>query len=214
MKRIILIAAILSTITLSSFAQKGIRLVQFGIKAGYTAETDKLKNSNFVTNTGSQYHLTADHSFGFHIGLVARVNLAMLHIQPELLYSLNKYKLGIIPAGGNYFNTRVKVQTLTVPILVGTKLAFVRFNAGPTFNIMTSTTNSASQPQATNVMVSTPAVGYMLGIGADLLKTLTLDIRYAGQFKACTQNLQIGNAIGQNTKIRMNQWQFSVGYLF
>ncbi len=198
----------------ASFGKVGVKIVRFGLKAGYTAENDNVKTSNITVNTGQKYNLAADPNFGFHLGMMARVDLKVMHIHTELTYNLSKYSLAIVPAGGQLSTDKIRVSTLTMPILAGKKFAFIRLEAGPVFNLMTSTSNSNSSSQNVTAVVTKPAVGYMIGVGADIIKKITFDIRYSGQFKKPTQNLQIGDAIGQDVKMGMDQWLFSVGYLF
>ncbi len=207
-KRIWMICALL-VVSQGVMAVGGIKLVQFGVRAGLNVETVDLLHPNT-----SLYKLATDDKVGFQLGFTSRINLAMFYIQPELLYNMNRYKLIATPETGSVSKSTVKVNTMEVPVLVGVKILLLHVNAGPVFNVMTNT-SVKSGSAAHSVSMVKPTVSYMIGAGLDLGR-VSIDARYNGQFKRPEQSILIGTveSVGRDFKTKMQSWTFSVGYMF
>lgn len=88
-----------------------------------------------VTFTPSSYEL------GYHFGAFCRVKVAMLYIQPELIFSQANANIDVTKedALGEFQNSISKVtyNNFDIPVLVGIKLGPARLCAGPvaTFNL-------------------------------------------------------------------------------
>ena len=194
-------------------AQGRIKLVQFGLKAGVNTQTTELIRPN-----ADNYAFSTDNRSGFHIGLQSRVNLAMFHIQPEIVYSMNKYKLAGDPIGdGTLPETRAKVRinTWDFPILFGVKALFFRFQAGPVFNLSTQNSIVPESKTVPSILYSRSSVSYMVGIGVDIIRKVTLDVRYHGQFKRPVQGILIDGMEQERViRTRTRNWTFSLGYMF
>lgn len=194
-------------------AQGRIKLVQFGLKAGVNTQGTELIRPN-----ADNYAFSTENRTGFHIGLQSRVNLALFHIQPEIVYSMNKYKLaGDAIGDGTLPDTRAKIRVNTwdFPILFGVKALFIRLQAGPVFNLSTYNTIVPKSQNVPHIVYSRSSVSYMLGIGVDIIGKVTLDVRYHGQFKRSVQNIYIeGMDQGREIRTRTRNWLFSLGYMF
>ncbi len=177
--------------------------IRFGVKGGVTAQ---------ATNLSSKMKdWTVSSDIGFHLGLQSRVDLGVVTIQPELIYSRTNYTL---LEKNSRLSTKARINTWDVPVLVSGKLFnLIRVMAGPVFNL----SDDASSSHNTQVAPTRPAVTYMAGIGIDLRK-VTLDVRYHGQFAKSTQQviLDLVNSSSPSYPVKagFNSWQFSIGYLF
>ncbi len=206
MKKLIVLCTILTIASGTMMA--GLPFINFGAKVGMTSqETDiKLNNTTAIKNT-------IKNATGYHVGLVARVKLPVVFIQPELLY--NWYKTSInATILGTELGSDVKINSFEVPLMLGArcglgKVIGFRVNAGPVFNL------------ATDVSVSNDALGeyykssfnkqsvtWTAGLGIDLF-SLMLDVRYNGQFKKNSDTID-----GIDARIKQTSWSASLGILF
>lgn len=211
MKKKLLFAALVlvslcSTYSLSA-GTGGIKLIEFGIKAGINSQ-----NLDVVNKKTVQDFVSSDNKLGMHFGLQSRINLLAIFVQPELVYTFNKYDMSLEQNALNY-TSKVKVQTIDLPVMVGFKLLFLRAYAGPVFNLMTDTNNSSPKDLAMGVTFDKSAMSFAAGLGLDI-KNITFDVRYAGEFKSPRQIIQAGSQQAFSVKTRANNWQFSLGYMF
>lgn len=207
MKRLFL-AALFSFFALGAWAQ-GHKPINFGVKAGIiTDNIDILKGGkNGVTD------LFSDPKIGWQFGIMSRINLAMFHIQPEILLNMNRYGLKAEEAGGGISTADVKINTVDVPVLFGLRLLMIRLQVGPTFNLMTDTKVKNSLGAKHYVNANRASVAYTLGLGIDLWG-VNIDARYNGNFKKMRQDIQVGGGATTTYKTTFNSWMFSVGYMF
>lgn len=177
--------------------------VEFGVKAGMNASRFKISKTNFFSEAGRA-------RTGYHAGLFSRVYLMNMHVQPELVYNWNCYELESALAG-NGTQARAKVQTLEMPVLAGFNLLFVRFQAGPVFNVMNKTSDVAGKRIQFGEIMK-PTVSYSAGVGIDLMK-LSFDVRYNGMFTK--KELHAWDETqSYDFKANFGGWMFSLGYIF
>lgn len=181
--------------------------IDFGIKAGLNTGNFDLNKKTF----SDAYRLLSNAKTGYHAGAFMRLNFLAFHVQPELVYNWNGYDITTIPTGlDGEKKSKVKVQTLEVPVLAGIDILFLRVNAGPVFNIMTK--SSTSKGTIENVDTMKPTVSFAAGVGVDLMK-FSFDVRYCGQFTKTDSTITIGNET-LDYKNNFQGWQFSLGYKF
>lgn len=200
-----LIAAMTLTINTASAGTGGIKLIQFGIKGGiHSGSLKMLKND--VAGIFS-----ADEKVGYQFGIMSRINLAAIYLQPELVYSVTNFTLH----AENDASGKASVKNFELPILVGVKIPFIRIYAGPVFNLMNNTSNKSIKNSTAAITTDfiKSAVAYQAGVGVDLWK-FNIDVRYNGQFKAPKQTISVGNTQAQEIKTRLNSWQLNLGYFF
>lgn len=208
MIRKIVFSATLALLTLNVSAVWGIKLIEMGVKTGLTSPKVEI-----LSPTYGSYSLTTDNRVGFQVGVMSRINLLMFHIQPELLYSMNSYRLTTFSSSGELSKSTVKFNTVDVPVLFGLKLLMLRFQGGPVINILTESSVSKSEAPPRTVSFMKPAISYMFGLGADIGK-INFDVRYNGQFARPEQTIQIGSQESKTYKTKLRTWMFSVGYMF
>ena len=98
----------LCTITNRSAAKGPI---QFGIKAGIQSQSIHASKDEVLGM------FSADKDFGYQLGFVARVNLPMFYIQPELVYASHRFTMDM----EDNASTKVKIKNMEVPVLFGWK---------------------------------------------------------------------------------------------
>lgn len=208
MKKIIVLAF---TLFLAAGVQagNGLGLIDLGVKGGVSSQKFKFKGGGT-----DLYGIDSHNRTGFHVGVMGRVNLVMFHIQPELIYTRSGYNLDSWAAHSpaNGIRTKVRTNTIDMPVLAGLRLLWFRLQAGPVFNLWTD--NDTSGGGVSDITLSQPTMSYMIGLGFDIGK-INLDVRYNGQFKRTEHNIQFTDTTpGYTYKSNNRMWLFSVGYMF
>jgi hypothetical protein len=170
-----------------------------------------------VTFTPSSYEL------GYHFGAFARIKVAMLYIQPELIFSQANANIDVSgeDATGQFVSS---VQTMTynnfdIPVLVGIKLGPARLCAGPvaTFNLSSNADEAEAQIkeglESFESSVNMATFGAQVGAGVDILKKVTLDLRYEFGLSQVGDDIQVGG-VTFKTDQRQSQFIASIGWLF
>ncbi len=203
-----LFAAILVIlITIPAFSQ-----IKWGIKAG--AETTTVPTYN-VGAGAATIEALKDASWGYHIGAFLRLTLAGIYLQPEVVFASNSFDYNVqTTATAPATLMSQKFNRLSVPVLLGFKLGPLRINAGPAASIQIGSPEALIADPNFENMYKGAVFGYQAGIGVDLLKKLTLDVRYAGSLGE-----KFGDAVtigGQNFKLDYGQSSLllSVGLIF
>jgi hypothetical protein len=197
-----------------------ISQIKFGLKAGVSTTNLSMPTLKTITSGTTTFTVDALTSakYGFHGGAFVRLTLLGIYLQPELLFTTrtNEYTIQNVTTGQTSAATVVKqnFNKLDIPVMLGLKLGPLRLNAGPSASLLiNSPKDLISNPDFKN-MYSRMTIGYQAGLGFDLLKLLTFDLRYEGSLKKY-QN-QIENLTGTkfNLDDRANAFLFSVGIMF
>jgi Outer membrane protein beta-barrel domain len=211
MKKLIAIVFII-LVSLPAFSQ-----INFGLKAGVS--TTSLSMPTFKTITSGTTSFTVDNinsaKYGFHGGVFMRVTLFGFYIQPELLFSTrtDSYTITNLQTTTAAI-TNQNFNKLDIPVMVGFKFGPLRINAGPSGSLLINSPKSLiSNPDFKNNF-SRMTYGYQAGLGFDLFKLFTFDLRYEGSLQKY-QN-QIQNLVGTkyNLDDRPNAFLISVGLMF
>lgn len=168
--------------------------LNWGVKFG--ASTNNLAiDQNITTNSGQLLLEKAkDASYGFHGGLFVRLSLLGIYIQPEILFATAENKISITDIGQTTAEIRSqKFNKLDIPVLLGFKLGPLRINGGPAATIMLSSPKELFDTQNYESLYKSATFGYQAGIGVDILKKLTLDLRYEGNLNQFGNELTIGS---------------------
>jgi hypothetical protein len=206
MKKLFVIAVVV-LLSIPAFSQ-----IKFGIKAG--AETTTVPTYELGNGTATIDALK-NASWGYHAGAFLRLTLLGLYIQPEVVFASTTFDYNVKTAAGTPAVLKSqKFNRLNIPVLVGLKLGPLRLNAGPAASIQIGSPDALiSDPNFEN-MYKGAVFGYQAGVGIDLLKKLTFDVRYAGSLgEKFGDNVTIG---GQNFKLDYGQKSFllSLGLMF
>ena len=235
MKKTILLMVALLMMGSAAFAGGGFGLA-IGPKVGY--QTAKL--------SGYKADIKADFSNHFTAGLFGRVNIGHLYVQPEVLYfkTSNVFDASVtgvesdnlfnLPTGAN-LNITLNSMNLQVPVLIGYEIfdigiVSLRAQVGPTANFVLSSktlydktyTLNGEEHELDNVTTDQKfdpkaiSWGFQAGLGADVLKFITLDINYnfgLSKLYKALDNTELGETFDftniDNT--RQNMFMVSVG---
>ncbi|HCI55638.1 MAG TPA: outer membrane beta-barrel protein [Bacteroidales bacterium] len=184
--------------------------IKFGLKAGAT--TADVPEYNF-TDGATTIEALKNAAWGFHAGLFLRLSLFGVYIQPEAVFASNTYEYNVTTVS----LTEVKKQTfnkLEIPVLLGFKLGPIRINAGPTADILIGSPKALVEDSNFDELYRNATFGFQAGLGFDLLKKLTFDVRYGGSLSG-----KFGDAVnigGQTFKLdhRQPSLILSVGLIF
>lgn len=212
MKKILIVLLALF-IAIPAFSQ-----LKWGLKAGVSTTSISMDKAVQLTGQSSSYTIQAlkSSNYGFQGGLFIRLTLLGVYVQPELLFATSESNYNVTKIStGTITEVSQKLNNLSIPVMVGFKLGPIRINAGPAASMAITSPKAlvASDPSLTN-LYNKMSFGYQAGLGFDLLKTLTFDVRYEGSLQK--YQTQIQNAVGTKVALdnRPNAFLFSVGLMF
>lgn len=172
--------------------------VEWGVMAGinvpdYTTKMDKAEISN---------------KLGWQAGIVTSLKFGWVSLDPQIFYV--RQGLNIRPEGGETLN--LKSNSIDVPVLVAFRpIKLLRIFAGPVFTVLNDCKRKDGQDLLDFGRIR-PTLSYSVGAGVTVLKHLTVDLRYNGQFKAKT-DVVLPDGRGLD-KLRTYNVALNVGYLF
>lgn len=200
------------------------QFLRFGVKGGVSSTNvkfDKTTINQVNTNEGIKNFVVeqGDSKMGIHLGLFGRIQIAGLFIQPELLFTHSQGEVILKDVtASKLYNETQKFNKIDIPVLVGWKFGPARFGIGPVASIMMSEKDGLKDrfedftgDAESNFKKAT--FGYQVGIGLDILKKITLDVRYEGNLSKLGSGITLR---GQdfNFDQRNPQFLFSAGIFF
>lgn len=192
------------------------QLPSLGIKAGYI--TTNLSTDRDSITSGLKNNLT--------YGAFVRLNIKRFYIQPELMVSNVESDIketSVASAVEGDASVHFESIDLEVPVMFGYRLldlglANLRVEAGPTLNYsMQNFTLSQVEGESDPEPIDKTQIswGAQVGVGADVLGFLTLDIRYNYGLTNAINDLGLGNRVNtENINVsdaRMNKFMVTVG---
>lgn len=218
MKKLIIIL-----LAVMAFNLANAQFLRFGFKAGVSSTNVKFDDiKNIESSDGlKEYAIKqGDSKMGFHAGLYGRIQLLGLFVQPELLFthSQGEVVLADVTASQLYTETQ-KFNKIDIPVIVGWKFGPARLGIGPVASFMLSESDglkdklSSISTEATENNFRKATFGYQIGVGLDILKKITLDVRYEGNLSKLGNGITLG---GKDYKFdqRNPQFIFSAGIFF
>lgn len=218
MKKLIIIL-----LAVMAFNLANAQFLRFGFKAGVSSTNVKFDDiKNIESSDGlKEYAIKqGDSKMGFHAGLYGRIQLLGLFVQPELLFthSQGEVVLADVTASQLYTETQ-KFNKIDIPVIVGWKFGPARIGVGPVASFMLSESDglkdklSSISTEATENNFRKATFGYQIGVGLDILKKITLDVRYEGNLSKLGNGITLG---GKDYKFdqRNPQFIFSAGIFF
>jgi len=186
--------------------------VGFGVKGGLS--TTSLKMDDLKLNTDTTINAIKGANFGYHAGIFLRLGMMGVYVQPELLFTsrTNEYRIEDLenPA------TIVKQQfnQLDLPVVLGFKAGPVRINAGPSARLLINSPKDLINDPDYKTMIKNFTFGYQAGLGFDIIKKITVDLRYEGSLHK--YQTQIQKSTGDKFKLddRPNAFHLSIGFIF
>lgn len=220
MKRIILISLLVIPFYMVSNAQ-----IKFGIKAGITSTSIKVDDvidvaSDPNATTYNELKVEGQNAkIGVQGGLMARIEILKLYVQPELLFTstsgevaVSEYLNGTLVDG----TTKIKEQKfnqIDIPIMVGYKLGPARIQGGPIATIVLSSTSALKDYNNYEEEFNGATWGYQVGLGLDLGKKITIDAKYEGNLSKLGDGVKIAGET-RSFDSRNSQFVVSLGYFF
>lgn len=180
---------------------------KFGVKGGMGSG-----KYEFTKSIYDDYRVSTSGRTGLHVGMFARLKFLALHIQPELIYTYERYSLRTL-YNEEASSSTVRMSSIDLPLLLGVNLMWLRFQFGPVINLTTDVSQRHRDGEKQWIHLEKPSISFMLGVGADLAR-FTFDVRYHGQFKRPTQHTAIGSEDPFRGKMKFRSWLFSLGYMF
>ena len=178
--------------------------INFGIKGGAVFNTDKGK---VWEDAGNIFKKDGKASAGFQAGALARVSLAGIYIQPELLYTQFKNEYDV---DGQKLN--VTKKRLDIPVNVGKRfLGIGHIQAGPVFSYYFD--DKLSVKDFTTAKQDEFNVGMQIGAGVEVSKLL-FDLRYEFGLGKVGSDILNGSNGQYRTENRPQMLNLSVAYLF
>lgn len=182
----------------SSMAQAQLSPIQFGVKAG-----TNIVNVDINNVTASIFN--ADSNVGYHLGVMSRIDLGPLYVQPELLYNSNKVSYTLYGMEQEW-----RLNTIDVPVMLGISIAILRLGVGVNFTLFDNydghLLNDSSPLNKESIS------SYLFGAGISLLG-LDIEARYIRSINSSTQNIYLdGESLA--AQIKRGMCQISVGYMF
>lgn len=215
MKRVIILITIIGA-SLGANAQ----FLRFGVKGGVSSTNVKFDKTT-LTDGVKQYVIEqGDAKLGLHLGLFARIQVMGLYIQPELLFSRSQGEVTLndITASQVYTETQ-KFNKVDIPVIVGWKFGPARVGLGPVATVLVSENDGLKDKlsdltsQTVKNNFKTATFGYQVGVGLDILKKITLDLKYEGNLSKLGSGITLGST-NYSFDQRNPQLIFSLGVFF
>jgi hypothetical protein len=207
----LLVIALTALLALPAFSQ-------FGIKAGLSTTNLKMADLKTLISGDTEYTVEAlkRANYGFHAGIFFRLNFFGMYVQPELLFTsrTDEYSVVDLSNPAQSITQKQKFNKLNIPVLLGAKLGPVRINAGPSASLLINSPKDLINNTDFKTVYNNLTFGYQAGLGVDLLKKITIDLRYEGSLQK--YQTQIDNLVGTSVKLddRPNAFLLSVGLFF
>ena len=225
MKRILIAAALLFTANVAM-----CQIFALGIKGGLNSTKVKMKDvvTTIKADDGTEAKVMmedASSGLGFHVGGFARINALVMFVQPEIYYTNLSSNIKI--STDNPLSSRaiepetdvVKNHRIDIPVIIGAKFGPARLGLGPvaSFNLKSDAKVSDEYKgtfgKGLENAKNTATFAMQIGAGLDILKKLTLDLRYEFGLSKLGDEVTIGGK-DFKTDQRANSFIASIGWMF
>lgn len=197
-KNLLLFAAFLWCTTFASAQGK------FGLLVGLNST--ELKPGDFIqfSPQGMDELVLAikQANYGVHFGVFGQFQVATFFLRPEIVYNSNSVDFqldSLSGAIGSIFTERY--QYLNIPVIMGTKVGPLRIGAGPVGHVFLASTTNLTDIEGYKQDFKNLRLGFQAGLGIDLFKKFTFDLRYEGNLYKFGDHIVIGGqqyAFSQN----------------
>lgn len=222
MKRLIFITLLIIPFSIVSNAQ-----IKFGVKAGVTSTSIKVDEVISVANdpnatTFDELAIKGMNSkIGFQGGIFSRITIINLYVQPELLFTSTSGEVEVTAllnnnvVDGTKEIREQKYRQIDFPIMLGYKFGPARIQAGPVGTIILSTDPSLDgfMEMEYEEEFNGATWGYQVGVGLDIGKKLTIDVKYEGNLSKLADGVKIAGET-RSFDSRNSQFVASLGIFF
>jgi hypothetical protein len=175
---------------------------------------------NFSTsfiNSDTNYQIaTQDAKFGLNGGMFMRIKPKNIFIQPAVLFSQERTSFKLL----SNFDTlgeqkEIQYVKLDIPVNIGIKLGKTfRIQGGMVGSYLLSTfikNSKANSKYNPELLVTNARWAYQLGIGFDIKKRITFDLKYEGNFSPHDMTINFNNTT-RKFNSHINNIQFNLGF--
>ena len=217
MKKLILILLLIVPMGIIAQAQ-----LKFGVKAGITSTSIKVDEVITVDDASDIQELAIEGKnakVGFQGGVFARITILKLYVQPELLFTSTSGDVQVTSLLNDVQVESVireqKFRQIDFPIMVGYKFGPARVQLGPVGTIMLSTDPSLDGFMNMDYKEEFNGAtwGYQVGVGLDIFKKITIDVKYEGNLSKLGDGVKIGGET-RNFDSRNSQLVATLGIMF
>jgi len=217
MKKLILILLLIVPMGIIAQAQ-----LKFGVKAGITSTSIKVDEVIEITDQANFDQLVVEGknaNVGFQGGIFARITILKLYVQPELLFTSTSGDVQVTSLLNDVQVESVireqKFRQIDFPIMVGYKFGPARVQLGPVGTIMLSTDPSLDGFMNMDYKEEFNGAtwGYQVGVGLDIFKKITIDVKYEGNLSKLGDGVKIGGET-RNFDSRNSQLVATLGIMF
>jgi hypothetical protein len=210
MKRIIGLLLIITALHTGLQAQ----FLKFGICGGLSSSTVKFNDVTNVVSGSQQYTIVAGNAMvGFHFGLFGRIKIANLFVQPELLFTSSGGEVKLQQANKPDVIKNQTFNKIDIPVLAGLKFGPARIEAGPVASFLLSKKSTLFDTGPYTDDFKKATIGYQAGVGLDILKTVTVDLKYEGSLSKLGNGITVGGT-SYPFNSRNSQLILSLGLFF
>lgn len=212
MKRAIILSIALAFTAFSASAQ----IFQYGLKAGLNFSSLSIDEISNISTTTETYNLVTGESVtGYQAGLMTRIKIAMVFVQPELYFNSSGGVVEKVVLNGPTELMDVKFNRIDIPILVGAKFGPARINVGPVGSAVISSTNELTGMVDSGLESLHEGLtwGFQAGVGLDFFRKLTIDARYETSLSKYGDSFKVGGD-SYTLDARPRQWIVALGWWF
>jgi len=188
-----------------------------------TVDGQEVINPQAINRPGIKFE-PKSYEMGYHFGAFARLKVLGIYIQPELIFSHAEASIDFSDtdnlAGELESSTAtIKYNSFDIPVLVGMKLGPARFNLGPVASFKLDPNVEGAKAEVKEGLTSfsdateLATFGGTVGVGIDILKKVTLDVRYEFPLSKLGDEVNIGDN-SFKTDQRQSQVIGSIGFMF
>ncbi len=189
-----------------------ISQIDFGIRGGINFNWPGVSD---FTQPGYPYKLTLQNSIstGFHFGLISRIKLFKIMIQPEILFTSNNNTIEYQEmTDGEIHLTSQEFNKLDMPVLALIKIKAFKIEFGPVASVLLKDKSDLFEEIGYRQKYNNITAGYQAGIGLDISK-FSFDLKYEGILSKFGYGIEIGDDTF-NFDTGSNQLILSMGIFF
>lgn len=202
--------ALIVLLILGMTGLQGVGASGIGIRGGLNFSSMP-SGSQFDLGGTRTIEMLPDSYTGYHFGILATLNLGVIFIQPELLYSATGQMMMLTDnepgVEAIYFSP--EFSHLSLPLIAGFKLGPLRVGVGPVFSYMLE--RSWGHLDDISFTYNDTFAGYQALIGLKI-GNLILDFKYEGSLGKFGEGIHVGGQVFEYDN-RPNQFILSLGII-
>lgn len=184
---------ILTTLSLVFILTTGYSQFELGVKAGVSSFD--LASDGIVFRDGNRdYKLNFSNAeYGVHFGVYSRISFLGIYMEPAVLFNSNTVNFDLTELSENGPLNKLQSETyrnVDIPLLIGTKLGFLRLQAGPVAHFYLDSTSDLFSFSGYQHNFKSATYGGQIGLGLDIWR-FRLDMLYETNLSKFGEHIQI-----------------------